>query len=228
MPIYTHSQHNQRFNFKANKWNMQYVTLGYGFEYIKARDEITEVARAQTQRKVLYASVIAQVTLRTLYELFKADRTGYLDTIVLNGYVDSIDKGTVLPARTCLVTFRTSRDTFTQLNLSKVDPLTCLNVLNASVSRSPAELVPVRPVLEFNMVNPRFIEETDVLSELDQRPNLMELTPKEFESLITNLFQKMGLETRQTQASRDGGVDCVAFDPRPIFGGKVVIQATLP
>jgi len=128
-------------------------------------------------------------------------------------------------ARTCLVTVRTSRDTFTQLNLSKVDPLACLNVLNASVSKSPAELAPVRPVLEFNMVDPRFIEETDVLSELDQRPNLMELTPKEFESLITNLFQKMGLETRQTQASRDGGVDCVAFDPRPIFGGKVVIQA---
>jgi restriction system protein len=127
--------------------------------------------------------------------------------------------------RTCLVTVRTSRDTFTQLNLSKVDPLACLNVLNATVSKSPAELAPVRPVLEFNMVDPRFIEETDVLSELDQRPNLMELTPKEFESLITNLFQKMGLETRQTQASRDGGVDCVAFDPRPIFGGKVVIQA---
>jgi restriction system protein len=75
------------------------------------------------------------------------------------------------------------------------------------------------------MVDPRFIEEIDVLSGLDQRPNLMELTPSEFESLITNLFQKMGLETRQTQASRDGGVDCVAYDPRPIFGGKVVIQA---
>src|SRR6266852_4018957 len=47
----------------------------------------------------------------------------------------------------------------------------------------------------------------------------------ECESLITNLFQRMGLETRLTQASRDGGVDCVAYDPRPIFGGKVVIQA---
>ena len=75
------------------------------------------------------------------------------------------------------------------------------------------------------MVDSRFIEETDVISGLDQRPNLMDLTPSEFESLITNLFQKMGLETRLTQASRDGGVDCVAFDPRPIFGGKVVIQA---
>ena len=75
------------------------------------------------------------------------------------------------------------------------------------------------------MVDSRFVEESDVLGGLDQRPNLMELTPSEFESLITNLFEKMGLETRQTQPSRDGGVDCVAFDPRPIFGGKVVIQA---
>ena len=47
----------------------------------------------------------------------------------------------------------------------------------------------------------------------------------DLQSLISNLFQKMGLETRLTQASRDGGVDCVAYDPRPIFGGKVVIQA---
>jgi restriction system protein len=43
--------------------------------------------------------------------------------------------------------------------------------------------------------------------------------------LITNLFQKMGLETRQTRPSRDGGVDCVAWDTRPVMGGKVVIQA---
>ena len=93
------------------------------------------------------------------------------------------------------------------------------------VSKSPSELLPVRPVLEFSMVDPRFVEETDVLSELDQRPNLMELTPNEFENLITNLFEKMGLETRQTRPSRDGGVDCVAYDPRPILGGKVVIQA---
>ena len=37
------------------------------------------------------------------------------------------------------------------------------------------------------------IEETDVLSGLDQRPNLLELTPSEFESLISNLFQKMSM-----------------------------------
>jgi restriction system protein len=95
----------------------------------------------------------------------------------------------------------------------------------ASVSPSPSELVPVKPLVELNMSDPRFITSTDVLSTLDRRPNLMELTPSEFENLITNLFESMGLETRLTQASRDGGVDCVAYDQRPILGGKVVIQA---
>ena len=195
------------------------------YKYVRAKDEVTEMMRPLAQRKTLYTSVIAQVTLRTLKVLFKADRAGYLETIVFNGYVATIDKGTGRPLRTCLVTLRTSRDIFTQLDLSRVDPLACLKVLNSSVSKSPAELAPVPPVLEFNMVDSRFIEETDVLSGLDQRPNLMDLTPSEFESLITNLFQKMGLETRLTQASCDDGVDCVAFDTRSIFGGIVVIQA---
>src|SRR5207244_5020288 len=97
--------------------------------------------------------------------------------------------------------------------------------LNGQVSPSPHELRPVRPIVDFNMVDHRFINTTDVLSALDARPNLADLSPGDFEALITNLFSKMGLETRLTQASRDGGVDCVAFDPRPIFGGKVVIQA---
>lgn len=195
------------------------------FKYVKAKDEIAPTMRSAAQRKALYASVVAQITLRTLHELFEADRAGFLDSIVYNGYVDAIDAGTGRSVRPCLVTVRTTRDAFLALNLRQVDPIACLKALNASVSKSPAELAPVRPVLEFNMVDPRFVEESDVLSSLDQRPNLMELTPTEFESLITNLFEKMGLETRQTQASRDGGVDCVAYDPRPIFGGKVVIQA---
>jgi restriction system protein len=51
------------------------------------------------------------------------------------------------------------------------------------------------------------------------------LSPTEVEALIQNFFTKMGLEAKQTRPSRDGGVDCVAFDIRPIFGGKVVIQS---
>jgi restriction system protein len=193
--------------------------------YVKARDEITSSTRPLAQRKALYASVIAQITLRTIHELFEADRLEHVETVVYNGMVDSIDKRTGQPARVCLVSLRTTSDAFENLQLDLVDPQECLKGLGAGVSKKPAELAPVRPVLEFKMVDDRFVDESDVLSELDQRPNLLALTPSEFESLITNLFEKMGLDTRQTRPSRDGGVDCVAWDSRPVMGGKVVIQA---
>jgi restriction system protein len=127
--------------------------------------------------------------------------------------------------RPCLVSVRISHDQFDEIDLRHVDPTACLREMRATVSRQPGELVAVKPIVDINMVDPRFIAEVNVLSTLDRRPNLMELTPGEFESLITNLFEKMGLKTKLTQPSRDGGVDCVAFDDRPILGGKVVIQA---
>ena len=52
---------------------------------------------------------------------------------------------------------------------------------------------------------------------------------EEFEHLIREVFEQEfsqnGGEVKITQASRDGGVDAVAFDPDPIRGGKIVIQA---
>jgi restriction system protein len=195
------------------------------YKYVKTSDTIAETARPQSQVKTLYASVVAQVTIRTVHELLQSDKGDHIDTVVFNGLVDTTDPGSGQRIRPCLVTVRTTRESFTQLDLAHVEPLACLKHMSAGVSKSPAELLPVRPVLEFSMVDPRFVAESDALSELDQRPNLMDLSFIEFEVLIQNLFTKMGLEARQTRPSRDGGVDCVAFDPRPIFGGKVVIQA---
>lgn len=205
--------------------NLDVVPKVKEFKYVKTKNLISEVMRSASDRKRIYSSVVCQIAIRTLHEVFETDRLTNVETVVLNGHVSSVDAATGKDVHPCVISVRATRSTFQDLELSRVDPVACLTALNACISKKPDELVPIRPVLEFDMVDPRFIQEADVLSDLDRRPNLMELTPGEFESLITNLFQRMGLETRQTQASRDGGVDCVAFDPRPIFGGKVVIQA---
>jgi len=51
---------------------------------------------------------------------------------------------------------------------------------------------------------------------------------EDFEHLIRELFEKEfsqnGGECKVTRASRDGGIDAIAFDPDPIRGGKIVIQ----
>jgi restriction system protein len=195
------------------------------YKYVKATDRIEPVARPLAKRKSLYAHLLCQVALKCIDTVYRGSSGGVVDCLTLNGMLDTIDPAVGKQVRVCLLSVRVTRDVFGTLNLSKVQPEHCLRSLKASVSRAPAELLPVKPLVELDMVDPRFVNTLDVMSGLDQRPNLMELTPTEFEGLITNLFAAMGLDTRQTRPSRDGGVDCVAFDSRPIFGGKVVIQA---
>ncbi|MBN4096084.1 restriction endonuclease [Methylobacterium sp. OT2] len=195
------------------------------YRYVRTNDEIVETKRTEKTRQALYAQVLAQTALRLLHEIFDSDEAGVIENAVVSVFVSTIDRATGQPIRPCLVSVRVSAEQFAQINLDRVEPATCLKQLRAHVSGHPSELVAVKPIVDINMIDHRFIQEADVLSTLDSRTNLMELTPGEFESLITNLFERMGLEARLTQASRDGGVDCVAFDQRPIFGGKVVIQA---
>jgi restriction system protein len=196
-----------------------------GFRYVKSPDRIDPIIRPAGKRKALYANLLCQVALKCTDTVFRGDLTNAVECLTLNGMLDTIDPATGQNIRVCLLSVRITTDNFRTLNLRQIQPESCLRSLRASVSRAPAELLPVKPLIELDMVDPRFVATLDVMSGLDRRPNLMELTPTEFEGLITNLFAAMGLDTRQTRPSRDGGVDCVAFDSRPIFGGKVVIQA---
>lgn len=195
------------------------------YSYVKAKDEIREKPRPRGEVTSLYRSVIAALTLRTVGELFGATAQDIVTTVTFNGILTTIDPATGKDVRPCVISVRTTRDQFSALHLDRVDPTACLASLGASVSKRPEELSPVRPVIEFDMADRRFVPSQDALAELDRRPNIMDLSPFEFENLVTNLFSKMGLDAKQTCSSRDGGVDCVAFDTRPVLGGKVVIQA---
>jgi len=195
------------------------------FRYIASRETIDFKQRKPAEIKKLYQDVVSAVTLRTIHEIFEADQGAAIDVVVFNGYVQSIDPANGMPVRPFLISVRATKKAFGQIFLPQVDKLTCLRNLGAQVSPHPQALQPVKPIIEFDMVDKRFIEQSDVLADLESRPNLMDLNPYEFEALVGNLFKKMGLETRLTRSSRDGGVDAVAFDMRPVLGGKIVIQA---
>ncbi len=195
------------------------------FRFIKARDTIEAKPRKATETKALYQDLVASIALRTLHEVFEADQAQSIDTCCFNGFVHTVDPATGRDVQPHLISVRTTKPVFSEINLSRVDKTTCLRNLGAAVSRHAAEAQPVKPIVEFNMMDARFIDQTDLVSGLGSAPNLMDLTPGEFEILVANLFGQMGLESKLTRSSRDGGVDCIAYDKRPILGGKVVIQA---
>ncbi|MGW8431318.1 restriction endonuclease [Curtobacterium citreum] len=51
------------------------------------------------------------------------------------------------------------------------------------------------------------------------------LHPREFELLVKELLEAMGLTAKETPYSKDDGVDVVAEDHRPFRRGRVVVQA---
>ena len=195
------------------------------YKYNKSKDNIVEKVRKPNEIKALYRDILAAITIRTIHEVLEADQGNHIQVVVFNGFLTTADPATGREARSCLISVRTTKESFNELNLSRIDKLVCLRNLGAQVSSSPDEQLPVKPIVEFDMVDKRFIEQGDVLSGVDSRQNLMDLTYGEFENLTSNLFSKMGLESKLTRASRDGGVDAVAFDTRPVLGGKIVIQA---
>jgi restriction system protein len=198
------------------------------YRYDKEQDAVLAVPRPDKERRLLYQQLVAQLALRALHLVFGNDRYGVVETVVFNGVVESVDLATGRTVRPCLITLRATREQFQALVLDQLDPVACVrHYFAAEVSRHPEELQPVEPLLEFDLADPRTIESVDVISEIDTRPNLLELTPDEFEHLVHNLLTRMGLETRLFRSGNDGGIDCVAYDPRPITGGKFVVQAKL-
>lgn len=198
-------------------------------KYIATRQEFQEVAVSDAWVKKAYDEALYQIALRTLHELYAADEAGVLKSIVFNGWVHSIDKATGVETHGCILSVQASRDEFLQINLGQVDPRSCFRKLKGIASSKLIELTPVRPILTINKEDHRFVEGYAVADTLDDRTNLAAMDWLDFENLIRELFEKEfsknGGEVKITQASRDGGVDAVAFDPDPIRGGKIVIQA---
>ena len=184
---------------------------------------------SDAQLRKLYDSLVYQISLRTVHELFEADRFSALDSVVFNGYVTSVDRRTGLESTACILSLQTTREKFLEINLSQVDPKACFKALKGVGSSRLHSLTPIAPIMEMRRDDGRFVSARELADTLDDSVNLAMMDWEDFEHLIRELFEQefrsSGGEVKVTQASRDGGVDAVAFDPDPIRGGKIVIQA---
>ena len=71
----------------------------------------------------------------------------------------------------------------------------------------------------------KFVAGMDVVAGLDSRPDLLAMAPFEFEHLVRQIFEEMGMQAWNTQAIKDDGVDAVAVNNNAVFGGMCIIQA---
>jgi len=203
----------------------QVVPTARGYRYVKARDVIEPLSRPANEIKQRYSRLIACIALRVLHEIFAATPADVIEAVVFNGRVSTTDRATGKPARPHLLSVSAERVVFQDLVLAAVEPAACLKRLNALVSPNPFDMEAVEPFIAFDLKRFRFTDNLDVVAGLDSRPNLLKLSPTEFEHLVRQLFVAMGAEAWTTIPSKDGGVDAVATSKNLFFGGVCLIQA---
>jgi len=197
--------------------------------YVQTRDEFVEKPVAKTHKTQLFDSLVYQVALRTVFEALAADSDGHVRSVVFNGWVETADLATGQNIRPCIASSHASREEFEELDLRQVDPKACFKKLKGVAASKLHQLAPVPPLVRFSKDDDRFVDAREVSDDLDQSTNLAAMDWEDFEHLIRELFEaefgKGESEVKITRASRDRGVDAIAFDPDPIRGGKFVIQA---
>lgn len=198
-------------------------------KYIKSSDDFKESYLTESAQNKLYDDVIYMIALRSLHELFEADVIGALDAIVFNGWVKSVDKGTGQQIQPCILSMQVVRDEFLKINLHDVDPKECFRKLKGIGSSKLHGLAAIAPIMQIDKEDKRFVVPYAVADGLNGATNLAAIDWQDFENLIREIFEKEfsinGGEVKITRASRDEGVDAVAFDPDPVRGGKIIIQA---
>ena len=196
--------------------------------YIASKNELRTTHITDTERSRLYDLVLYQIVLRSIHEIFSGD-TGEIENIVFNGWLTWVNQGTGVEETGCLLSLQVSRTEWLRIDLSKVEPKACFKQLKGVSAAKLSGITPVAPIARMSTEDPRFIDSYPVTERLAEGVNLAAIDWEDFEHLVRELFEQEfasgGGEVKVTRASADGGVDAVAFDPDPIRGGKIVIQA---
>ncbi len=195
--------------------------------YIKTRNEIKDIYYSERELNSLYEDITYRIVLDQINKVFQFDYINQVKTIVFNGWTKSINKATGLINEACILSVSCNKDEYLKINLQEVDPKECFKGLKGISAHKISNLTPIKPIITINQNDKRFVSAHNV--EIDSSTNLASMNWEDFEHLIREIFEKEfasnGGNVKVTQSSRDGGVDAIAFDPDPIRGGKIVIQA---
>ena len=208
------------FTIRKDGNKLEYESEYYGYEkHIKYLSE--------TALKNLYDEIIYKIILRSVGEIFHFDSLGVIDTIFFNGRIKTKNKATGKDIDYCILSVQINREQFENIDMNFVDAKACFKHLKGVSAAKLHDITPITPILTLNKEDKRFVESHNV--KVNEGTNLAAIDWEEFEHLVREIFDLEfnvnGGEVKVTQSSRDGGVDAIAFDPDPIRGGKIVIQA---
>lgn len=197
-------------------------------KYIATRKEFKESYIKDTEINKLYDEALYQLCLKVNSDIYSNDPAEVINGVVFNGYLTDINKSNGREETNCILSLHTEKEKFKEVNLQNVDAKLCFKSMKGIAGVKLSDFIPVAPICNINKEDKRFVESYEVGERINGY-NLASMHWEDFEHLVRELFEKEfsedGADVKVTRASKDGGVDAVIFNPDPIKGGKIIVQA---
>ncbi|MCG1036877.1 restriction endonuclease [Polaribacter sargassicola] len=207
--------------------NLDHIPRIKEVKYLKTKKEFKNIELPKRELFEIFDETTYSIVLRSIYEIFINDLNCLIDAVNFNGWIKSINKATGLNENTCIISIQVKRSDFMEIELKNIEPKACFKFFKGIGSAKLYSITAIPPILHIQKDDKRFVDSKNI--DFDDTTNLALMNWEDFEHLIRELFEKEFYDIRGqvkvTQASRDGGVDAIVFDPDPIRGGKIVIQA---
>lgn len=113
------------------------------YRYVKASDEITTSPLTAKDLRDRYSGVVHNIALRSVHEVFEADRRELIHSVSLELGTETINPATGRQTYVQFVALAVSREQFLSLDLTAVVPAATLDHLRAVVSKNPHALAAV-------------------------------------------------------------------------------------
>jgi restriction system protein len=159
-------------------------------KFIASRSEFKGTAIPDRELRKMFDGAMYKIALRTIYELFEVDMANALAAISFNGWVITNNKATGKKESNCILSIQVTKEQLREIDLQNVDPKACFKALKGVASSELSSITPVRPILEINKADKRFVESYGVADSVDDSTNIAAMDWEDFEHLIRELFEK--------------------------------------
>ena len=79
------------------------------------RNELKEYHISDAQHQKMFDATMYNITLRTIHELFEADKIDSIEAVTFNGWVNAINKATGKKENNCILSIQAKRNEFLEI-----------------------------------------------------------------------------------------------------------------
>ncbi len=210
-----------------------------------AQSDYLEVHLSDADVAAAYDSVVYQVVLQVLADLFAADDASRLRAVTFNGWLEAEDPASGQRRSIHTVALEVARDRFLEIQLHRVSPQACFEGLGGQCAGPPHQLLPILPISagahpvadRSRAAGPGGRAEEAAGSPIPPpppspptsgQPDLRGMGTAEFQHFMVQVIRdELVPETGDLQVTilrQDGSLEAVAQGPSQSQGGKVVLH----